>query len=142
METSWIHKYISLKECLQDLFPLNFNTCLEMLKKFRPFYEAILTKTWLTIIIHNAIPQNPKQIDFSKIGIQRVLSLEDWRQHPWKRNKCIYQNMKHSNLILSFFILDHYLIPGLFFSIKSIVQTFQNISNMVQIFWTRWDYFT
>lgn len=44
METLWIHKYSSLNECFQVIFPSQFQFMPTNIKKSRNFYEAILIK--------------------------------------------------------------------------------------------------
>lgn len=109
---------------MEICFLHNFNICQEISKNSRAFIEAILAKIRSTIITHTSKPQKPRQINFLKISIQKVLSYEDWGQNLWDEKQMRFSKdetfKSHFDYFdykdgFMFFILDQCLIPSIFF---------------------------
>lgn len=66
METSWIHRYSSLDECLQDICPPQFLFMSRNIKKTCTYYEAIMIKSGSAIITRTLNSQSPKKSNFFK----------------------------------------------------------------------------
>ena len=64
---------------LTKLFPKNFLWFPDDPRKTREFYEKILEDSNSALISHRMCETDPNKINFSKLKIQKILSLSDWQ---------------------------------------------------------------
>lgn len=52
-------------------------------RKTREYYQAILVDTGSIKVVHNHNSSNPSRIDFSKVQIFHILSIQEWKACPY-----------------------------------------------------------
>lgn len=86
-----------VKTLTSQIFPKDFYYLPDHPYKTREFYEQILLETQSVIIDHYPNTKYPSQIGFSRIKIARVMTREEWRQHPFT-NKMFSQKIPGQEL--------------------------------------------
>lgn len=88
MSLRWNHPSFTciFEDSLKDKFLQIYISCCEIPENKKLLWSYPL-KSGSAITTHTPNSQNPKHMEFSQISIQRVLSYEEWGQHPWEEKK-------------------------------------------------------
>ncbi|KAF7831629.1 Enzymatic polyprotein [Senna tora] len=78
IEPEYLRPGATPREIAQNIFPKQWHFLPKSLEKSRLYYEFILVDTDSITLTHEYGPQNPQNILYSKIKINKVLSVRQW----------------------------------------------------------------